>query len=87
MNNVLPLDWVRAARYCELTGESMDTVYDRITGGTWAAGKHYKRTGPKTLWINLPEINQWIKNQPHVEALGFPRGSKSETGSAARASA
>lgn len=74
----LPLEWVRAARYCEITGESMDTVYDRIAGGTWAAGQHYKRTGPRTLWINLPAINQWIRNQPHVEALGFPRASKSK---------
>lgn len=39
MNLVLPLEWVRAARYCELAGEPLDTVYERINDGVWAAVK------------------------------------------------
>lgn len=87
MNHVLPLEWVRAARYCELTGEPMDTVYERITDGVWAAGKHYKRTGKRTLWINLHAVTEWINNQPNVEAVAFPRASKSGRASEATASA
>lgn len=87
MNLVLPLEWVRAARYCELAGEPLDTVYERINDGVWAAGKHYKRTGKRTLWINLPAVTEWINHQPHVESAPFPRASKSGQESAANASA
>lgn len=75
---VLPLEWVRATRFCELTGESMDALYERINDGLWAAGKHYKRTGKRTLWINLPAFNTWVNNHPHVEAAPFPKASKSK---------
>lgn len=87
MNAVLAMEWVRAAKYCELTGEPMETVESRIRAGEWAAGKHYKRTGPRTLWINLHEANQWVANQPHVEATAFPKASNSEKDSVARACA
>jgi hypothetical protein len=63
----LPVKWVRAEIYCRSTGEPMDTVLTRIRDGIWAAGKHYKRTGPRTLWINLIEATKWVDQQPHVE--------------------
>ncbi|WP_168226896.1 hypothetical protein [Chromobacterium violaceum] len=78
---VLPVRWVRAEFYCRSTGEPMDTVLVRIREGIWAAGKHYKRTGPRTLWINLIEANKWVDHQPHVEA-SCPKESKSGRGSA-----
>ena len=64
--------WVRAERYCELVGEPINTVFKRITSGVWAAGLHYKRTGPRTLWINLDGANEWVTQQPHVEAACLP---------------
>lgn len=82
--NILPVEWIRAEQYCNVTGETMHTVQSRIRDGIWAAGKHYKRTGPRTLWINLPSVNEWVKNQPHVEAAAFPKASKSEKESADR---
>ena len=72
----LPIEWIRASRYSDLTGEPMDAIYERITDGLWAAGKHYKRTGKRTLWINLPAVTEWINSQPHVEAVAFPHGAK-----------
>ncbi|WP_133592692.1 hypothetical protein [Azoarcus indigens] len=45
----------------------MNTIYERIREGIWAAGKHYKRTGQRTLWINLSAADEWIENSPHVE--------------------
>lgn len=77
MNENLLIEWVRASRYCELTGEPLDTIYERITDGVWAAGLHYKRTGKRTLWINIPAVTAWINQQPHVESVPFPRGAKS----------
>lgn len=70
--NVLVLSWVRIERYCNVTGEPATTVHDRIRAGVWAADKHYKRTGPRTLWINFAEAEKWIESQPHVEAALQP---------------
>lgn len=79
-NVILPIDWVRAELYCQITGESMDAIYDRIREASWAAGKHYKRTGQRTLWINIKEAQEWIRKQPHVETVvkASRKGSKSE---------
>ena len=73
------LRWVRAERYCEMSGEPLSAVNDRIHNGIWASGKHYKRTGPRTLWVNVIEAEEWIAAQPHVEAAPQPRkGSRSD---------
>lgn len=66
---VLPIDWIRAEKYCQITGESMEAIYGHIRDGDWAAGKHYKRTGQRTLWINIREAQDWIWKQPHVETV------------------
>ena len=78
--NVIVLSWVRAEKYSEESGDPINTVMERIWGGEWAAGKHYKRTGPRTLWINRQEVDKWISQQPHVESAAFPRASKSAKG-------
>lgn len=65
----LPIQWVKAERYCQLTGETMEAIYGHIREGEWAAGKHYKRTGQRTLWINIKEAQEWIRKQPHVETV------------------
>lgn len=83
----LNVEWVRASAYCSASHDPMEAVYDRINAGQWAAGKHYKRTGPRTLWINIPAVTQWINNQPHVESTHFPRGSKSDRENGVTASA
>ena len=82
--NIIVLQWIRIERYCETTGEPHNTVLDRIRAGIWAAGKHYKRTGPRTLWINAIEADKWISQQPHVEAtLPPPKASKCVSGKTA----
>ncbi|AOZ48790.1 hypothetical protein BKX93_01455 [Chromobacterium vaccinii] len=72
----LPITWVRADMYCRCTGEPMDAVSVRIREGHWAAGKHYKRTAQRVLWINLIEAAKWVEQQPNVEGV-FQKGSKS----------
>lgn len=63
------LSWVRAERYCEMSGEPLSAVNDRIHNGIWASGKHYKRTGQRTLWVNISEAQEWVRKQPHVETV------------------
>ena len=69
INALLPLNWVRAERYCELTGEPLNTVRDRASSGIWAPGLHFKRIGQRTLVLNLAAITEWFNKQPHVESV------------------
>lgn len=85
--NLVVLSWVRAEKYCEESGDPINTVMERIRNGEWAAGKHYKRTGPRTLWINRQAVEEWINQQPHVEAALCPPGLKSAREKRASASA
>lgn len=66
---LFPIQWVRAEKYCQLTGESIESIYTHIRNSDWAAGKHYKRTGQRTLWINIKEAQEWIERQPHIETV------------------
>ena len=68
-NALLPLTWVRAERYCELTGEPLNTVRDRANNGVWAPGLHFKRIGQRTLVLNLNAITDWFNKQPHVDSV------------------
>lgn len=87
-NVILPIDWIRAELYCQITGETMEAIYSHIRECNWAAGKHYKRTGQRTLWINVKEAQEWIKKQPHVETVVKCRkGSKSAPANDERACA
>lgn len=70
------IEWIRAAKWCEVTGTSMESVEGYIRNHDWAAEKEYKRTGPRTLWINARAANKWIANQKHVETVPFPKASK-----------
>lgn len=79
--------WMRVEKYCEESGEPINTVKERIQLSIWAAGKHYKRTGPRTLWINSDEADKWISQQPHVEAAPCPPALKSAKGNLAAACA
>lgn len=85
--DILPIEWIRAARYSAVTGDPAEAVESRIRDGLWAAQKHYKRTGPRTLWINLREAQAWVANQPHVETTRFPKASKCAKAPEAHASA
>lgn len=78
--------WVRAEKYCEDSGEPMSAILDRIRNGEWAAGKHYKRTGPRTLWINRQGVEEWINLKPHVESF-CPQVSRAARGNQATGSA
>lgn len=59
--------WMRLKAYCLASGENEEVIRDRIRDGAWAAGKHYKRTGPRTTYINVLEADLWISNQPDFE--------------------
>jgi hypothetical protein len=56
-----PLYWVRPEEFCRRSGTSLHTVRDWIKDGVWAEGYQYKRTGPRTTWVNLHKVNEWVE--------------------------
>lgn len=58
-----PLNWIRLAKYCELSGDSSDAVHARRRKRQWTDGKQC-RIGPDgNLWINPEEVNKWVESQ------------------------
>jgi hypothetical protein len=78
-------EWMRVSAYVERTGDPENAVYSRIFQGVWAEGLHYKRTSPRTLWINHTEVMRWIEGLPSART-DFPKGLRSVQGSGATAS-
>jgi hypothetical protein len=58
-----PLQWIRLAKYCELTGDTSDAVHARRRKRQWADGVHC-RIGPDgNVWINPAEVNKWVESR------------------------
>lgn len=58
---VSPLNWIRLAKYCELSGDSSDAVHARRRKRQWIDGLHC-RVGPDgNLWVNPEEVNKWVE--------------------------
>ncbi|BBU68724.1 hypothetical protein ICHIJ1_20420 [Fluviibacter phosphoraccumulans] len=59
------LTWVRAERYCELSGEPLSTIRNRVSQGIWVQNLHFKRITERALVVNLDAITDWFNHQPH----------------------
>ncbi len=57
---VVPLDWIRLAKYCELTGDSADAVHARRRKRQWQDGVESKVGPDGNLWVNSAAVNRWI---------------------------
>lgn len=54
------LRWVRISHYCELSGDTADSVAGRIQSGAWKLGQHAnKPAANEDLWVNLQEVAHW----------------------------
>lgn len=47
-------------RYCELTGESANTVYQRIHKGLWKEGEQYAKPAGTGVWVLLDGAAAWL---------------------------
>lgn len=54
-------------RYCELTGESANTVYQRIHKGFWKEGEQYAKPISTGVWVLLSGANAWLTGRGEVE--------------------
>lgn len=63
-----PIDWVRIEKYCELTGETEQSVKNKRNSGLWAEGVQYRKAGDGRYWYNWKEINKWLATSTHKSA-------------------
>lgn len=65
-----PLQWIRLAKYCELSGDTPDAVHARRRKKQWVDGLHCRLAPDGNLWVNLEEVNRWVESQaPKSSAL------------------
>nr|WP_282765457.1 hypothetical protein [Alteromonas macleodii] len=63
INVTTSLRTVPLTKYCELSGEDIETVRQRIKRGHWVKGVHaIKPPHIRELWIDLEAVEQWIRN-------------------------
>ena len=65
LNDMPRLTWVRAERYCDLSGEPLNTIRNRVSHGIWIPNLHFKRITERALLVNLDAITDWFNYQPH----------------------
>jgi hypothetical protein len=49
-------------RYCEITGDTAQAVYDRRRDGEWEDGKQCSLKRGR-LWIYIPEVTLWARSE------------------------
>ena len=58
---VKQIEWVKLAKYCELTGETRDSVMKKRSSGMFIDGVHCKIAPDGNIWINLAEVEKWVE--------------------------
>ena len=61
---VTTLEWIRLARYCELSGDTSDAVHARRRKRQWLDGQQCKVGPDGNLWVNPAAVNRWIAGEP-----------------------
>jgi len=65
----MSVTWVRQKRFCELTGETKDSLRNKRTGcrikgretpPVWIEGRHFVKTGSEYRY-NLREFDKWVE--------------------------
>ena len=50
-------------KYCQVSGETLAAVRQRIERGIWLEGIHYyKLAHVKERWIDIEAVEQWARN-------------------------
>ena len=55
---VLPL-----ARYCQITGEKPNAIYQRRHKGIWQVGVHLYQPVRGNWWVMLPAVQHWARGR------------------------
>lgn len=55
------MNWVKLAKYCEMSGETKYAVYGKRRSGAYVDGVHCKLAEDGKLWVNIDMIEQWVQ--------------------------
>lgn len=55
------IEWVKLVKYCELTGETRDSVMKKRSSGMFIDGVHCKIAPDGNIWVNLAEVEKWVE--------------------------
>jgi len=63
--------WVKLKKYCELSGDTSDSVHAKRQRGQFVDGVHCKIAGDGKLWVNVEAVEKWVEqgNKAVVSAL------------------
>lgn len=56
------IKWVKLAKYCELSGETNNSVHAKRKAGHFVDGIHTKVADDGNLWVNLEKVAEWVEN-------------------------
>jgi|JI6StandDraft_1071083.scaffolds.fasta_scaffold333941_2 hypothetical protein len=61
MKNDYPSRWVRAGKYEHIAGMTAEAVSIARRKGKLVDGKQVKLGPDGNLWVNVPEMDQWVE--------------------------
>ncbi len=53
--------WVRLKKYCDMTGESEDTLKKKRYTGQIIDGYHSKVAADGALWVHVERMSEWVE--------------------------
>lgn len=56
------MKWVKAKKYCELSGETAASIKAKRRVGHFIDGIHCKVADDGNLWINVEEVDKWVES-------------------------
>lgn len=55
---------VKLFKYCEISGDTQEAVYSRKRKHVWSEGAQLVKAPDGTLWVDLEEVEKWVRQQP-----------------------
>ena len=66
--------WVKLSKYCEISGDTINAVHAKRKKGMWIDGQHCVVAEDGNLWIDLGEVEQWVKHGSHAVLANVRQG-------------
>lgn len=58
------MKWLKLEKYCTVSGDTKDAIYNRRRNGIWLDGRECKVV-QGNIWVNTEAVEQWIeKSKP-----------------------
>lgn len=55
------MKWVKLKKYCELSGDTPDSVQKKVARGLWLEGVQIKTAEDGARWVNTEAVDLWVE--------------------------